>query len=303
MNLTINGKAVPVQGIRALRPGITIEQAVQKTKNNGLDEVFFQSSGRSYIAYGDSLNLSGLKSNKIPTVTFNGAKADVVAYDDEANSVWEGMTKGAVDEIKTGMTAVRTAISNLVTTVTPAVAAAGGIGVAGFGVYSMWRASQTAGTVGATLAASGAAAGGAGAWIGDALRGSVVGGLKVAAISGAVGLGILGGYGAVRGALEARSATKDLSTIASVTEEGSAPANGGAALSWAQLYPSNPTNAQQVTAPEQTTVQPVPGYGNSTYGVPSYGSPIFYQQPPRTQMGAVGGLMSPQQLRGMAAHQ
>lgn len=300
MNLTINGKAIPVQGIRALRPGITIEQAVQKTKNNGLDEIFFQSNGRSYVAYGDSLNLSGLKSNKIPTVTFNNAKADVVAYDDEANSVWEGMSKGAVDEIKTGMTAVRTAISNLITTVTPAVAAAGGVGVAGLGIYQMWRASQTAGTVGATLAASSASSG-VGSWIGEALRGSVVGGLKIAAVSGAVGLGILGGYGAVRGALEARSTSKDLSTIASVTEEGSAPANGGPALSWAQLYPTGtPTSTTQTTTPgDSLGIQPVPGYGNSTYGVPSYGSPIFYQQP-RTQMGAVGGLMSPQQLRGMA---
>lgn len=298
MNLTINGKAIPVQGIRALRPGITIEQAVQKTKNNGLDEVFFQSNGRSYIAYGDSLNLSGLKSNKIPTITFNSAKADIVAYDDEANSIWEGMSKGAVDEIKTGMTAVRTAISNLVTTVSPAVAAAGGIGVAGLGVYQMWRASQTAGTVGASLAAS-SAAGGAGAWIGEALRGSVIGGLKIAAISGAAGLGILGAYGAVRGALEARSTAKDLSTIASVTEEGSAPANGGPALSWAQLYPNSSATTPQSTSPEQIGVQPVPGYGNSTYGVPSYGSPIFYQQP---RMGAVSGMMSPQQLRGMNAH-
>lgn len=300
MNLTINGKAIPVQGIRALRPGITIEQAVQKTKNNGLDEVFFKSNGRTYIAYGDSLNLSGLKSNKIPAVTFNGAQADAIAYDDEANSVWEGMTKGAVDEIKNGMTAVRTAISNLVTTVTPAVAAAGGVGVAGLGIYQMWRASQTAGTVGAALATTGATSG-IGSWVGEALRGSVVGGLKVAAVSGTVGLGILGAYGAVRGALEARNSTKDLSTIASVTEDGSAPANGGPALSWAQLYPSgSPSTQPTLSSPDQTSIQPMPGYGNSVYGVPSYGSPIFYQQP-RTQMNAVGAMMSPQQLRGMAA--
>ncbi|MEZ0368263.1 MAG: hypothetical protein ACAI44_04165, partial [Candidatus Sericytochromatia bacterium] len=272
-----------------------------KTKNNGLDEVYFTSGGRSYIAYGDSLNLSGLKRNQIPTVTFNSTKADVVAYDDEANSVWEGMSKGAVDEVKNGMTAVRTAVSNLVTTVTPAVAAVGGVGVAGLGVYTMWRASQTAGTIGASMAAAGTAAGGASAWIGEALKGSVVGGLKIAAISGAVGLGILGGYGAVKGALEARSGVKDLSTIASVTEEGSSPANGGSALSWAQLYPSGTPTGIQQAAPEMGQTQPVPGYGNSAYGVPSYGSPIFFQQP-RPQMSAVSGMMSPQQLRGLSGH-
>lgn len=296
MNLSINGRQVPVQGIRQLRPGITIEQAVQKTKNNGLDEVFFNSNGKNYIAYGDSLNLSGLKRNQIPTITFNGAKADVVAYDDEANSVWEGMSKGAVEEIKTGMNAVRTAVSNLVTTVTPAVAAAGGVGIAGLGIYQMWRASQTAGTIGASMAAS-SAAGGAVGWIGEALRGSVVGGLKIAAISGAVGLGILGGYGAVKGALEARSTTKDLSTIASVTEEGSTPSNGGAALSWSQLYPNGAPTTQATGSGDPVSFQPAPGYGNTTYGVPSYGAPIYFQQP---RMGAVGGMMSPSQMLNMS---
>ena len=297
MNLTINGRQIPVQGIRPLRPGITIEQAVQKTKNNGLDEVFFASGGRNYIAYGDSLNLSGLKRNQIPEIKFNDAKADVVAYDDEANSVWEGMSKGAVDEIKTGMNAVRTAINNLVTTVTPAVAAAGGVGIAGLGIYQMWRASQGAGAIGASLAAN-SAAGGAVGWIGEALRGSVIGGMKVAAISGAVGLGILGTYGAVKGALEARTSVKDLSTIASVTEEGSSPSNGGTALSWAQLYPNGAPSTQS-TSPDGVSFQPVPGYGNNTYGVPSYGSPIFFQQP-RPQMNAVGTMMSPDQLRGIS---
>lgn len=297
MNLTINGRQIAVQGIRPLRAGITIEQAVQKTKNNGLDEIYFNSNGRSYVAYGDSLTLSDLKRNKIPTITFNGAQADVVAYDDEANSVWEGMTKGAVDEVKNGMTAVRTAISNLVTTVSPAVAAAGGIGIAGIGIYQFWRASQTAGTVGASLAAAGGSAG-LGSWVGEALKGSVVGGLKVAAVSGLVGLGIMGGYGALKGALEARTNSKDLSSIASVTEAGSSPANGGAALSWAQLYP-NGAPVQQNTTTVDPGFQPAPGYGNPTYGIPSYGSPIFFQQP-RPQMSQVGAMMNPQQLRAMS---
>lgn len=290
MNLSINNREIAVQGIRTLRAGITIEQAVQKTKNNGLDEVYFTAGGKNYVAYGDSLALSDLKRNKIPAVTFNGAKADVVAYDDEANSLWEGMSKGAVDEIKSGMTAVRTAISNLVTTVGPAVATAGGVGVAGIGIYQMWRASQNVGTVGASLTMS--AGGGAAGWIGDALKGSVVGGLKMAAISGAVGLGILGAYGAVKGALEARSNVKDLSTIASVTDAGSAPSNGGPALSWAQLN----QNGTPSVAGEQL-IQPAPGYGNPTYGVPSYGSPIYFRQP---QMNMVGGMLNPQQMQAMS---
>lgn len=300
MNLSINGRQIAVQGIRPLRPGITIEQAVQKTKNNGLDEVYFSSNGRNYVAYGDSLALSDLKRNKIPAISFKGATADVVAYDDEANSVWEGVRKGAVDEVKNGMTAVRTAISNLITTVQPAIAVAGGVGIAGVGIYQVWRASQNAGAIGASLTASSAT--GVGQWIGEALKSSVIGGLKVAAVSGAAGLGILGAYGAVKGALEARNTTKDLSTIASVTEEGTAPSNGGSALSWAQLYP-NGAPAPSTTTEQTGFTQPsTPGYGNPTYGVPSYGSPIFFQQPrtaPQAQP-QMGSLMSPQQLRGLA---
>lgn len=301
MELTINGRQIAVQGIRPLRPGITIEQAVQKTKNNGLDEIYFTSNGRNYVAYGDSLSMSDLKRNKIPAISFNSLQADVIAYDDEANSVWEGMRKGAVEEIKTGMNAVRTAISNLITTVQPAVAVAGGVGIAGVGIYQVWRASQTAGVVGASLTASSAS--GVGQWIGEALRGSVIGGLKVAAISGAAGLGIMGAYGAVKGALEARTGNQDLSSIASVTEEGSAPSNGGPALSWAQLYPNGAPVSSSVPSESTYTPPSAPGYGNPTYGVPSYGSPIFFQQPRAQQapaQPAATGLMSPQQLRGLA---
>lgn len=176
---------------------------------------------------------------------------------------------------------------------------AGGVGIAGVGIYQVWRASQTAGAVGASLTASSAS--GVGQWIGEALRGSVIGGLKVAAISGAAGLGIMGAYGAVKGALEARTGNQDLSSIASVTEEGSAPSNGGPALSWAQLYPNGAPVSSSVPSESTYTPPSAPGYGNPTYGVPSYGSPIFFQQPRAQQaQPAATGLMSPQQLRGLA---
>jgi len=302
MGLTINGQQIQVQGIRPLRPGISIEQAVQKTKNNGLDEIFFTSNGRSYVAYGDSLNMSGLRKNAIPAVMFKGQSADVVAYDDEINGVWEGARKGAVDEIKTGMNAVRSAVGNLITTVQPTVAVVGGIGIAGMGVYQLWRGSQ--GAIGVSMAASGSAAGvGAGSWIVDALKGSVVGGLKIAAISGGVGLAILGGYGAIRGALEARNTSKDLASIASITEEGSSPTNGGQALGWSELNPPGTAPGLPTNTPPMDSnpgFVPSPGMGNSpvSIGLPSYGSPVFFQQP--AVSGSVGqsvsGLMSPQQL-------
>lgn len=304
MNLSINGQQIQVQGIRPLRPGITIEQATQKTKGNGLDEVYFNANGRTYIAFGDALNISSLKKSQIPAVMFDNKKADLITYEDEANSVWEGAKRGAVEEVKTGMNAVRTAVNNLITTVQPAVAVAGGVGIAGLGVYQLWRASQTAGGIGASMAAASGASGAVG-WIGEALRGSVIGGLKIAAISGGVGLAILGGYGAIKGALEVTTANKDYGSIASVTEEGTAPVNGGEALSWAQLYP--PGNSGTNTTPTVGVETPsygtpsygVPSYGVPAYGMPTYGAPVFYQQPRMAPAsGSVSGLMSPQQLVG-----
>ena len=313
MNLSINGQQLQVQGVRALRPGITIEQAVQKTKNNGIDEVFFTSNGQSYIAYGDSLDISKLKKNQIPAVMFASQKADIIAYDDEVNSVWEGAKKGAIEEIKTGMNAVRTAVNNLISNVAPSVAAAGGIGIAGLGIYQIWRANQS--TIGAGLAAQGAiGASAAGSWIGDALKGSVGTGLKVIGVSAGAGLALLSGYGAIRGALEAKNTTKDYGSIAAVTEDGTAPVNGGESLNWNQLYPPG---GHQPTVGERNPSMIAPGngpvYGNNPFmSAPSYSPPIYYQpapgagtwqqQPtaaPAQSAPAIGsiGLMNPNALR------
>ena len=300
MTLTINGQQISVQGIRPLRPGITVEQAVQRTKNNGLDEIFFTSNGRAYVAYGDSLNLSGLKKNAIPAVMHQSQQADVIAYDDEVNSVWEGMRKGAVEEIKTGMNAVRTAVSNLITTVQPTVAVAGGIGIAGMGVYHLWRTAQ-GGAIGASMGLASGASAGAGQWIIDALKGSVVGGLKIAAISGGVGLAIMGGYGAIKGALEAKETQKDMASIASITEEGSSPLNGGQALNWPDA--GTPVNTPEPTQPapvapvSPVTPQPGPGSGFGI-GLPmvhgaAASSTVGY---PISQTYPATGLLSPQQL-------
>lgn len=304
MALSINGQQIHVQGVRPLRPGITIEQAVQRTKNNGLDEIFFMSEGRAYVAYGDSLNLSGLKKNAIPAVMFQGRSADVIAYDDEVNSVWEGMRKGAVEEIKTGMNAVRTAVSNLITTVQPTVAVAGGIGIAGMGVYHLWRTTQ-GGAIGASMGLASGAGTGAGQWIIDALKGSVVGGLKIAAISGGVGLAIMGGYGAVKGALEAKETQKDLASIASITEEGSAPLNGGQSLNWPDSPVSDPVPNQPEPTPVAPAPQPQPG-PDSGFGI---GRPGFFSHTtassavgyPVSQTYPAAGLLSPQQLMSASA--
>jgi hypothetical protein len=287
MSLTINGVNIPVQGIRALKPGITIEQASQKTKNNGLDEVFFTSNGKAYIAYGDSLNLSGLKKNNIPTVTFDGQKADIVSFDDEANSVWEGAKMGSIKALKDTTDSVFGAVKNIITTIGPTAGVAGGVGIAGYSIYQMVKASgqgAAIGSVSTAVAASGGLPPGFAGGILDGLKSGVVGGLKLIAIAGAVGAGITMTYGAVKGAMEAKSAVKDQSTIASVTEDGSTPTNGGPALT-----NFNP-NPGYVT-------QPLPGNGQAI-GTPNFGINIQIT-PQQGGFSSVSNMMSPQQLMSM----
>ncbi|MBT9548826.1 MAG: hypothetical protein IV090_25765 [Candidatus Sericytochromatia bacterium] len=288
MSLTINGVSIAVQGVRALKPGITIEQAALKTKNNGLDEVFFTSNGKAYVAYGDSLNISALKKNNIPTVAFDSQKADIVAYDDEANSMMEGAKMGAIKAIKDSSDAVFGAVKNIITTIGPTAGVAGGVGLAGYSIYQMVKASgqgAAVGAVGASLAASpiGVPPGFAGGIL-DALKSGVVGGLKLIAIAGGVGAGITMTYGAIKGAMEAKSTNKDLSTIASITEDGSRPTNGGAALT-----NFNPGNGY-------STLPSLPGNNGSAVGQPIG---INIQITPQGGFSSVSSMMSPQQMMSM----
>lgn len=297
MSLTINGINIPVQGIRALKPGITIEQASQKTKSNGLDEIFFTANGKAYVAYGDSLNLSGLKKNSIPSVTFEGQKADIIAYDDEANSIWEGAKLGSAKALKDSSDAVFGAIKNIITTIGPTAGIAGGVGIAGYGIYQMIKASGQGAATGAVSAAlsSTPAAGlppGMASGIWDALKSGVVGGLKLIAVAGAVGAGISLGYGAIKGAMEARSTMKDLSSIASITQDGSSPTNGGQAISNQSL--GLPLNPQMPFNIQPGMGTPQNGFGINIQISPQQGGYLPTPQPGMNSQ--VSGLMTPQQL-------
>lgn len=234
MNISINQQSIAVQGVRELCPGISIEQAVQKTKKNGLDEVFFTANGRAYVAYGDAINISKLKKNEIPALMFNGLTADMVAFDDEANSITEGAYRGALDELGNAIGFIRTSVSNLLGNVGPTVvgvAAVGGIGVA---AYTLWKRSQVGAIGNALVAQAGKKT------IQTAAQGVPIShflnGLKITALAGLAGAGILAAYGAIKGGLEAKANTKkDYASIASISAEGSIPTNGGSAISWQEL--------------------------------------------------------------------
>ena len=250
MNISINQQSIAVQGVRELRPGISIEQAIQKTKKNGLDEVFFTSNGRAYVAYGDALNISKLKKNEIPALMVNGLKADLLAFDDEANSIAEGAYRGALDELGNAVGFIRTSVSNLLGNVAPTVMGIAAVGGIGIGAYALWKRSQVGAIGSAMVAQAGQKT------ISTAAQGVPVShflnGLKITALAGLAGAGILAAYGAIKGALEANANTKkDYASIASISTEGSTPANGGNALSWQEL------NGEATVSPDASTPAPI----------------------------------------------
>lgn len=301
MNISINSKQIAVQGIRALRPGITVEQATQKTKKNGLDEVYFKSNGQYYVAYGDSLELGDLRKNEIPAVMFNGMSADILTYDDEVNSMLEGAGRGALEELNVGIDFVRKSIGSMITRVGPTAVGAAAVGAAGLGLYKLWQESQKIGAIGASLAAGGATGGTLSMAAASGGASAILNGMKIAAISGLAGIGILAGYGALKGALEAKAAQKDYASIASVTAEGASPTNQGEALSWQQLNANAPANHNDMTTPVNMNppysapVMPGEVVSDPVFQNPSFGNSPFDSF--ATSAKAVGALMNPAQLQ------
>lgn len=211
--LTINDKLINVQGIRALKPGLSVQEACEKTKKNGLDEVYFVSGGKTYLAYGDRLNLSDLARREIPRATFNGIPADIIAYDDETNSVVEGMKTGVLKAWKDTGNSVVSAVKNVISTIGPAGSLVLGVGLIGLSAISLLKTGTAIPLDGATLGNIGKIA----------IQGAL-GAMKVIAVTGAIGMGVSGVAGAISGATEAASHDKDYSTIAAVTYEGTSPA-------------------------------------------------------------------------------
>lgn len=206
--LSVNGKSVQFQGVRQVRPDLDIKTAADKTKNNGLDEVFFTQDGKTFVAYGDNLNISSLKKKQVPDVRFNGKPAMIVLHDDEMNSlkegVWKGGSQGVKDVAETTIQAVRSAIGVLGTggavAIVGTTAAAGGIAI-----YK-----------GATHSAAGVAAKAAAKSASKGLFSGGLGVIKVIGVTAAAGTALAFAVGAVKGGIEAHNKDKDYSTIAEI---------------------------------------------------------------------------------------
>lgn len=253
--ISLNGRQLDVQGIKELKPGMSVQEASVKTKKNGIDEIYFNVDGKNFLAYGDSLNIGDLSQNKIAQVTYNGRAGSVVAYENEINSVQEGMKTGAMNGIKKTKDALFGAVSNTITSVGPTATyalAGGALGLTGLALWRGTSISTVIGTAGASPL---------GNILGDILKNGSIGALKVITVAGAIGFGVTALTGAIGGISEAKSTEKDYSTIAAVTKDGT---DGAASTTPAAPAfvppPSNPTPVDNKTSAPVTN-QPTMGIG------------------------------------------
>ncbi len=92
----INQQRIAVDQIRELKPQYDPAKLSASVENNALDEVIFESEGKTYLAVGESLQLSGLKGQASAQLELNGVSKEVkiLALQDDIGSFAEGWSKG-----------------------------------------------------------------------------------------------------------------------------------------------------------------------------------------------------------------
>lgn len=102
--LSINGIPIEAKQIVPLKPGLQkpdgIHEASRATQKNGIDEIYFQQDGTSFVAYGTGLDVPKLKKGEVPTTVFNGRPATFVAADNETNGLGERVAARAKGSAK-----------------------------------------------------------------------------------------------------------------------------------------------------------------------------------------------------------
>lgn len=91
--LAINGTNVK-GSVRELKEGVSIGQAYEAGRKDGLDQIYVEANGKNYAIIGDGLNLKGFKKSDMPVAQLyiDGKKidAEVKAVDNEKNTAGEG---------------------------------------------------------------------------------------------------------------------------------------------------------------------------------------------------------------------
>lgn len=82
--------------VRKLKEEVSVEQAAAATEHNGLDEVFFESEGQKYVAFG-TLGISDTSelSKRLNTGKFGDKEIKVLKFASEANHATEGFAQAA----------------------------------------------------------------------------------------------------------------------------------------------------------------------------------------------------------------
>jgi hypothetical protein len=207
-NFSINGQALLVQGVKEVDPAQSIQEAAQKTKKNGINEVYFTQDGKNYIAYGDKMDLSSLKKSGVPAVSLNGKAATLVTFEDENNTVGGGLKRGALDGIKNARTIIGNGTSSVMNSIGPAsVIVAGGAIVLTAVVLAKGGITKAVASPLSKI-------------LGDIIVKNSGKALAGVAIAGGLALGVNIVSGSIGGVGETLSKEKDYSTIAAVTKEG-----------------------------------------------------------------------------------
>ena len=93
MTATVNGNAI--QGkVSELKDGVSIAQAKEAAKGDGLDQVFIQAKGKNYVVQGDGLDIKSIKKSDKPFVQLyigdDPVRASLEGLDNEKNTLKEG---------------------------------------------------------------------------------------------------------------------------------------------------------------------------------------------------------------------
>lgn len=186
--------------VKRVAEGISLQDAVAITTDNGIDEIFFEDEqGNLYVAYGDRLSLSRMQNGFIGI--YNGKRVRVVHFEDERNTFSQG-ARGVFSD-----TGER--LSKLMDdSVGQAITAAAGSIVGALTAATMFKGAAAA------KAAAGAATG---VGIG-ATAAAMIPILKGAAVVGA-GIACIVGVAALCKGISASRTYRDYSTIDMITDQ------------------------------------------------------------------------------------
>lgn len=215
--LMVNGRQIAYQGIGRIRRDINVSQAVAATATDGYKKYFLESMDRKerIVVYGDRLDFSFEKRDRVPQVIVNGETYLMAAFDNQPTSLAEGFMAGA----KAGLSGAAGATVDASKTIIGQVGVGTAVTLTAGTGYALYKGVSTA-AVGQSVTRMGAPA------------------LKIIGTVVAIGAVVAGVAGGIKGASDAANRRHDLKQIASILES----AQGSAVPDVPQQGPGTPIN-------------------------------------------------------------